>query len=406
MNICLEADSILKSYGERTILSDIYLRCKPGDITALWGRNGSGKSTLLEIIFGTLKAEHAFVRVGDRVVNGQAYRTGLVAFLPQFHFLPGNLRVAQLLRRTGLQNLPEAFGDMPVPPLRERLKNLSGGQLRLLEILYVTSLPAPFLLLDEPFAGLSPVAADTIARHLQARRGRGAVGIRLRSLILPQQGNGDFRAAEAENLGMRRSIKVEGRVKVVFIDGIDAVACGGVHLKSTGEIGEIQYVGSEKIRGHVRTIWKCGKLSVDYRHRNRAIVQDLSSLLSSDSDNLIQSAERLVDDNAELRRTVRNLERKIAVFEIEKHKCSNSPIVFSSDVDIVAFEDVFDEDDSIVAFVVDGNGRFMFHGTKEGFDSLKSGLSIKGGGRGMLYRGSVSGNIDTVLEEARKLLNG
>ena len=69
MSICLEADSILKSYGERTILSDIYLRCKPGDITALWGRNGSGKSTLLEIIFGTLKAEHAFVRVGGRVVN-------------------------------------------------------------------------------------------------------------------------------------------------------------------------------------------------------------------------------------------------------------------------------------------------------------------------------------------------
>ncbi len=168
MSICLEADSILKCYGERTILSDIYLRCKPGDIAALWGRNGSGKSTLLEIIFGTLKAEHAFVRVGGRVVNGQAYRTGLVAFLPQFHFLPGNLRVAQLLHRTGLPNLPEAFGDMPVPPLRERLKNLSGGQLRLLEILYVTSLPAPFLLLDEPFTGLSPVAADTIARHLQA----------------------------------------------------------------------------------------------------------------------------------------------------------------------------------------------------------------------------------------------
>ena len=168
MSICLEADSILKCYGERTILSDIYLHCKPGDITALWGRNGSGKSTLLEIIFGTLKAEHAFVRVGGRVVNGQAYRTGLVAFLPQFHFLPGNLRVAQLLHRTGLPNLPEAFGDMPVPPLRERLKNLSGGQLRLLEILYVTSLPAPFLLLDEPFTGLSPVAADTIARHLQA----------------------------------------------------------------------------------------------------------------------------------------------------------------------------------------------------------------------------------------------
>ena len=62
---------------------------------------------------------------------------------------------------------------------------------------------------------------------------------------------------EAEALGMRRSIKMEGNVKVVFIEDLDAVACGGVHLHSTGEIGELQYYGSERIRGHVRTMWKC-----------------------------------------------------------------------------------------------------------------------------------------------------
>ena len=53
----LEIDSVVKSYDTRVILTDIYLKCKTGDIIGMLGRNGTGKSTLLKILFGILQAD-------------------------------------------------------------------------------------------------------------------------------------------------------------------------------------------------------------------------------------------------------------------------------------------------------------------------------------------------------------
>ncbi len=167
MKSCLEADSLLKSYGHKVILSDVYLRCETGELVALWGRNGSGKSTLFEIVFGTVRAENAFVRINEKVVTGKAYRTGQIAFLPQYHFLPPDLKVRQVLRLAGMSHVTSLFQGEGMPVESERLKNLSGGTLRLLEILYVTTRPAPFLLLDEPFSGLSPVLVEAVSHYLQ-----------------------------------------------------------------------------------------------------------------------------------------------------------------------------------------------------------------------------------------------
>ena len=213
---------------------------------------------------------------------------------------------------------------------------------------------------------------------------------------------------EAESLHMRRSIKVDGSVKVVFIDSVDAVACGGVHLKSTGEIGEIQYCGSERIRGHVRTAWKCGPLSVSYRQQNRSIVNASCALLSSEPDTLLSFIERLQMENSELKHSLKQLSEKLAHKELELYR-DESIIIFRTDTSASSFENAFETDSPVTAFIVDSDGRFMFHGTKEGFDSLKAGLSaysIRGGGRGYFFRGSVSGDIEAVLREARSLLNG
>ena len=54
----LKVDSIIKSFDNRQILTDIYLQCSTGDIIGLFGRNGIGKSTFLKIIFGTLSANN------------------------------------------------------------------------------------------------------------------------------------------------------------------------------------------------------------------------------------------------------------------------------------------------------------------------------------------------------------
>lgn len=78
----LHADSILKSYGTCTILSDIYLGCNVGEIVGLLGRNGCGKSTMLKIIFGALNAEYRFVRIGDKVQDKLSESSKVIKYLP------------------------------------------------------------------------------------------------------------------------------------------------------------------------------------------------------------------------------------------------------------------------------------------------------------------------------------
>ena len=67
MRECLEVDSVIKSFGDKNLLTDIYLRYHPGERIAIFGWNGSGKSTLLKIIFGTMDCERSFIRINGKV---------------------------------------------------------------------------------------------------------------------------------------------------------------------------------------------------------------------------------------------------------------------------------------------------------------------------------------------------
>lgn len=69
MSSLLEIDSVIKSYDDRQVLTDIYLKCETGDILGVLGRNGSGKSTLLKILFGVLPADSKFIRIDGKVYN-------------------------------------------------------------------------------------------------------------------------------------------------------------------------------------------------------------------------------------------------------------------------------------------------------------------------------------------------
>lgn len=165
MEISLEIDSVQMSFGNNVILSDVYLKCIPGDIIAIFGRNGSGKSTLFNIIFGTLKAEQSFIRINEQVIKHSAFKTGLVSFLPQYHFLPSHLKVSTLLNL--YPDLPVSIlNDTFLPDKGAKIKDLSGGELRYMEIILTLYNSATFVILDEPFNGLSPIAAENIRKHI------------------------------------------------------------------------------------------------------------------------------------------------------------------------------------------------------------------------------------------------
>ena len=65
----LEVDSFQKYFGDKLVVSDVYLKCETNDIIGLLGRNGSGKSTLLKIIFGIVNANNKSVRIDGIVKN-------------------------------------------------------------------------------------------------------------------------------------------------------------------------------------------------------------------------------------------------------------------------------------------------------------------------------------------------
>jgi ABC-type multidrug transport system ATPase subunit len=93
----LFVDSIQKSFGLQSILTDVFISCKPGEIVGLLGRNGTGKSTLMKIIFGSAEAENKFIRIDGENNTHMGDRRDKVTYLPQDNFLPSHLKIKTVI---------------------------------------------------------------------------------------------------------------------------------------------------------------------------------------------------------------------------------------------------------------------------------------------------------------------
>lgn len=164
----LSIDSLTKSYNNKALLSDIYLSCKTGEIKGLIGRNGSGKSTLLKIVFGIEKADFKFVKVGSKIIKNIADGRNLINYLPQENFLPNNVKIESLINLflTKESRFHVLENDHVKPLLNKKTQELSSGERRIVEILLIIHSKATFILLDEPFNGLSPIIKDYIINYI------------------------------------------------------------------------------------------------------------------------------------------------------------------------------------------------------------------------------------------------
>lgn len=172
MSSLLEIDSIIKSFNNRVILSDISLQCRIGDIIGIFGKNGTGKSTLLKIIYGTLSAENKFIRLNGKV-SRQTYKikNGL-SYLPQFQYLPNNLTVNSVLRLCLNKQQSEIIKQDVIiePVLKLKIKSLSFGILRYLQTQLTLKSNSHFCLMDEPFSGLSPIMCEMVIEEIKNQR--------------------------------------------------------------------------------------------------------------------------------------------------------------------------------------------------------------------------------------------
>ncbi len=163
-NHILEIDGIQINCNNKVILSDVYLKCETSEIVGILGRNGSGKSTLLKIIFGEVSAPNKCIRIDGISKNNKKMLLSEIGYLHQDQFIPKFFSVKKVIVLS-IDKKEIAFfcqDQLIQSVLDKKIKHLSGGELRYLEIKIVLFNSSKFVLLDEPYNGLSPLMVDVV----------------------------------------------------------------------------------------------------------------------------------------------------------------------------------------------------------------------------------------------------
>lgn len=184
----LSAQGLIKIYGKRTVVRGIDVEVKQGEIVGLLGPNGAGKTTTFYMIVGMVRPNKGIVRIDDKKITRKAMyqraRMG-ISYLPQepsvFRKLSveNNIKaVLQLqkgLRRKQInEKLEQLLEDFKITHIRKsKGYMLSGGERRRCEIARTLASDPKFILLDEPFAGIDPIAVEDIMDIIFALKNKG-----------------------------------------------------------------------------------------------------------------------------------------------------------------------------------------------------------------------------------------
>ena len=183
----LVAHNLVKIYGKRTVVDHVSFRVAPGEVVGLLGPNGAGKTTSFYAVVGLVRPDGGEVTLGDDDLTRDPMhvraRKG-VGYLPQepsvFRKLSVEDNIAAILELQGLDKgeaadkLEALLDEFNLQKVRKSMGDvLSGGERRRTEIARALASNPAFILLDEPFAGVDPIAVEDIQRIVDQLRHKG-----------------------------------------------------------------------------------------------------------------------------------------------------------------------------------------------------------------------------------------
>ncbi len=182
----LKGQNLSKQYGSRWVVSDVDLEVSQGEIVGLLGPNGAGKTTTFYMITGMIKPSKGEIFLNDDEITGDAMymrsRKG-IGYLAQEPSIFGKLTVEDNLKlilemtsksaKEQQDIIDKLLEELSVSHLRGQKGNtLSGGERRRVEICRALSMDPNFILLDEPFAGVDPIAVEDIQQIVRSLKDR------------------------------------------------------------------------------------------------------------------------------------------------------------------------------------------------------------------------------------------
>lgn len=172
----LETTGLVKSYKNRTVVGGVSLRVSEGEVVGLLGPNGAGKTTSFYMIVGVVSPDSGKITIGDNDITNmplhERAKIGL-GYLPQeasiFRGLTVEENIMAILETTDrtkeeqIEKMESLISEFNVGHVRDRKgSELSGGERRRVEIARALATDPKFILLDEPFAGVDPIAVADI----------------------------------------------------------------------------------------------------------------------------------------------------------------------------------------------------------------------------------------------------
>jgi len=237
--VWVRVHGVSKSYGDLAVLRDVDVCFRPGRITAVLGPNGAGKTTLLKMILGLVRPDEGTVTLGQARVNGDAAYRRDIGYMPQLPRFPDNLTGHELASMLddlrGFEGRPddslvESFGI--VTEMSKPFRALSGGNQQKLNAALALRYRATVLVLDEPTAGLDPVAARVLKDRVRTERDAGRTVLltshdlgQLQSLaddvVFLLDGVVRFEGEVSELLAATGQAELEGAIAALILEGGD-----------------------------------------------------------------------------------------------------------------------------------------------------------------------------------------
>ncbi|MBP6703035.1 MAG: LPS export ABC transporter ATP-binding protein [Vicinamibacteria bacterium] len=231
----LRGEGLTKAYGSRVVVKDVNIEIATGEVVGLLGPNGAGKTTTFYMVVGLTKPRAGAVFLGrDDITSLPMYlraRAG-IGYLPQessvFRKLTTEENVLAVLETLGYSlreqkaRAKELLHELGIAPLaQQRADTLSGGERRRLEICRALAASPLFILLDEPFAGIDPIAVGDIQRIIAYLKKRG-LGIlitdhNVRETLRITDRAYIIREGEVFRAGTPRALATDAEVRRVYL---------------------------------------------------------------------------------------------------------------------------------------------------------------------------------------------